>query len=161
MNLTKKVLLLRAGDRQDGETKSTSLADSKLSNMGRFQMTETYQKISHYVTITDILDFYCPHSKPAVESAEILRRLFSSSGVKTRDLKKDGHLFSDPNHDYDPEWLKTELIHSTATAIIVVAHLELVRWFPKDLGKDRNYAKAGEGIFMHNGKIELIELNDG
>ena len=160
MIIAKKVLLLRSGDRQDGETKTLSLANSRLSSMGRFQMSQTYKKISHYITIKDIVDIYCPHSKSAIESTEIIRDLFFNSGIRIRNIKKDERLFSDPFLNYHPNWIKEELVSSTATAIIIVAHIELVRWFPKDLGKPQNYSKAGEGIFLNNGDIENIILDE-
>lgn len=146
-----KFLLLRAGDREDGKIK-----DSPLSKIGRIQIAETYKKISHYITLNDIVDIYCPNSKSAVESSKLIRDLFFSSGVRFREFIRTDSLFTDEFYDYDTAWIKSELINTTATTIIIVGHIELVRWFPKELGKPKNYARAGEGIFIGDDDVEDI-----
>ncbi len=155
----KKLLLIRAGERHDKKIKDYPLSNSSLSNIGRLQIAEIYKKVSHYMTMDDIIDIYCPNSKSAIESSEIIKGLFLSSGVIIRNFKKSDYLYSDPFQDYDLEWIKEELKESTATAIIIVGHIELVRWLPQDLGKSKNYAKAGEGIFIYNGSMEKINID--
>ena len=146
-----KLLLLRAGDREDGKIK-----DSPLSKIGRLQIAEIYKKISQYITLDDIVDIYCPNSKSAVESSKLIRDLFFHSKIIFREFIKNDSLFTDEFCSYDTDWIKSELINSTATTIIIVGHIELVRWFPKELGKPKNYARAGEGIFIGDGDVEDI-----
>jgi len=147
-----KFLLLRTGDREDGKIK-----DSPLSRIGRLQIAEIYKKISHYITLHDTVDIYCPDTKSAIESSKLIKDLFLNSGILIRDLIKDDRLFTDgPLFDYDPIWIKSELINTTASVIIIIGHIELVKWFTKELGKPKNYARAAEGIFIGDGDVENI-----
>jgi hypothetical protein len=146
----KKIFLLRAGECLNGRRKI-----SKLSKIGKLQIEEIYEKeISSRINKYDTVDIYCPNSISAVESSELIQKLLSDSDIETREFIKDNRLFTDESEECDSIWIKSQLMNSTASVIIIVGHIELVRWFPLELGKGKNYARSGEGVFINNGEVE-------
>lgn len=145
-----KFILLRTGDYEDEEIKH-----SPLSKIGRLQIAEIFKKeISRRINKHDTIDIYCPNSKSAIESSKLIGDLFLNSGILIRNLIRDDRLFTYESYNYDSKWIKSELVNTTASAIIIVGHIELVRWFPTELGKPKNYARSAEGIIIDDNGVE-------
>ena len=135
--------------------------DPSLSRDGIFEIERlskyVIEKISNIKENIDI--FFCP-SRRSEMSAKILKLRLEKSGLIVRNFNSEILLFSNYEKDYNSYWLKSRISKSDASVLIIIGHIELVRWFPEDIGYSRNYAKTGEGIMIDDDGVTDIVFDD-
>ncbi|MBP9765862.1 MAG: hypothetical protein KBD12_01340 [Candidatus Pacebacteria bacterium] len=152
--MTNQLIMIRAGDCDSREIK-----DPSLSKIGIFEI----KRISKYLTQFDLgeaIDIYFCNSKRSLESAQIIKNEIGDTGRNIRNFLCEEKIFTNYYMEADEYWLEEEIIKSTSDTMIVVGHIELIRWFPKTIGFKSNYCKNGEGIIILQDEIREIVFDD-
>ena len=124
-----------------------------ISDVGRDQALQLVEKIRSYLDEEEKAEIWTSTANRALETAQILQEQIPHNNFKSF-LK----LWSDNSHSYDFEWLKTMIknFHGESP-LIIISHLEYVRYFPIVLGYIENNAEYAEGVFIHQGQCIDIE----
>lgn len=150
----KTLLFVRPGE-SGQEVKSTN---PLLSDCGRCQAGELARQISKS-DIGGIIDIYFCTSRTAEETAYMIKERLLSSGKKVRRYEAHEELLTNAIKNVDELWLKNEIETSNIETLIIVGHIDLVRWFPAQIGYKKNEARAGEGVLLRSGVSVDIKNN--
>ncbi len=132
--MKKQIFLLRHADYEGGG------ADPALSISGKNQALVLAQKIKSVLGEGDITIWSSSASR-AKETAQIIKE-----EMQLAEMIIEEKLWSDNSHEYDFDWLKRKIEDFSGEILIIVSHLEYVRYFPSKLGFRPNSAGYAQGI---------------
>jgi len=91
-------------------------------------------------------------AKRANTTAQIIKE-----ELQRGDIFIEEQLYSDAHCKPDYQWLRNKIQNHRGDNLIIVSHLEYVRYFPNEIGFGKNCALDGEGVVITNNTyLELI-----
>ena len=145
MKNVKNLILVRHADYKGGAGD-----DPGLSDVGKDQSLSLAISIRKLLGQTDAVIWSSPALR-AAETAQIIKQELSFAS-----LVLEEKLWSDNKHHQDFKWLLDKLQSFEGENLIIVSHLEYVRYFPEMLNFSGNNANYAQGVLIRNGKCELF-----
>ncbi len=136
-----KLFLLRHADYAGG-------SNPGISETGRAQALQLAEKINSYLHEGEKVEIWTSSANRGLETAEVLQ-----GELPCNYFGSFRQLWSDNNHSYDFDWLESMIkgFHGKS-ALVIISHLEYVRYFPSRLGHRGNNADYAQGVLIHEGQ---------
>ncbi|MBP9803015.1 MAG: histidine phosphatase family protein [Candidatus Pacebacteria bacterium] len=135
-----QLFLVRHADYEEG-------SDPHLSDTGRQQSLRLAEKIkAGFNGIPENITIWSSSANRAKGTAEIIKQ-----EMQLAKMVIEEKLWSDNRHPDDFNWLLEKLKAFEGDVLIIVSHLEYVRYFPRILNFPSNNAGYAEGVKIQNG----------